>query len=189
MTMIVLVRCGDEKTVRERKREKKKSAVGTFFTTGDGSHNFGNVAPFGRSGRCGWLLVGGRPHVDHLVFVGLIVVVLLLPIWPPQETNHRRCGGKRLWCFDRCLQHEAPHGSSRRGRRVGLCVTKIIDQQHVISKPIEGARILGRAGAFSSGTDGVIASATQREDGGVSLLIDVEWIIKAAEAHQGSAAA
>jgi chemotaxis protein histidine kinase CheA len=75
------------------------------------------------------------------------------------------------------------------GRRVGLCVTKIIDQQHVISKPIEGARILGRAGAFSSGTDGVIASATQREDGGVSLLIDVEWIIKAAEAHQGRAAA
>ncbi len=75
------------------------------------------------------------------------------------------------------------------GRRVGLCVTKILDQQHLISKPIEGARMLGRAGAFSSGTDGVIASATQREDGGVSLLIDVEWIIKAAEAHQGRAAA
>lgn len=56
-------------------------------------------------------------------------------------------------------------------RRVGLLVTKVIGQQHVTVKPLEGA----------SPVRG-LSSVALREDGGVGLLIDMEWL--AADADQ-----
>jgi len=63
-------------------------------------------------------------------------------------------------------------------RRVGLLVTKVIGQQHVTVKPLEGAAPVRG-----------LSSVALREDGGVGLLIDMEWLAAGADQRRDRAAA
>ncbi|MCC6284954.1 MAG: chemotaxis protein CheA [Phycisphaerales bacterium] len=55
-------------------------------------------------------------------------------------------------------------------RRVGLMVSRLIGQQEIVIKPLDGA-----------GQDGPLSGATVRDDGGVSLIVDVPRLIKLGE--------
>lgn len=55
-------------------------------------------------------------------------------------------------------------------RRVGLMVSRLIGQQEIVIKPLEGV-----------GHDGPLSGATVRDDGGVSLIVDVPRLIKLGE--------
>lgn len=61
------------------------------------------------------------------------------------------------------------------GKRVGLMVSRLIGQQEVVIKPLDiGAEQRRRA----------VSGATVRDDGGVSLIIDVDEVMRMAEATQ-----
>lgn len=57
-------------------------------------------------------------------------------------------------------------------KRVGLMVTKLIGQQEIVIKPLDS--VDGRK-------TGPISGATVRNDGGVSLIVDVEGMVRLAE--------
>lgn len=58
-------------------------------------------------------------------------------------------------------------------RRIGLMVSRLIGQQEIVIKPLEGAK-----GAASKRA---VSGATVRDDGGVSLIVDVAELIRMAE--------
>lgn len=58
-------------------------------------------------------------------------------------------------------------------RRIGLMVSRLIGQQEIVIKPLEGAK-----GASSKRA---VSGATVRDDGGVSLIVDVAELIRMAE--------
>lgn len=61
------------------------------------------------------------------------------------------------------------------GKRVGLMVTRLIGQQEVVIKPLDiGTEQRRRA----------VSGATVRDDGGVSLIIDVDEVMRIAESTQ-----
>ena len=57
-------------------------------------------------------------------------------------------------------------------KRVGLMVTRLIGQQEVVIKPLDG--VMGRKA-------GGVSGATVRDDGGVSLIVDVADLMQRAE--------
>jgi two-component system, chemotaxis family, sensor kinase CheA len=60
-------------------------------------------------------------------------------------------------------------------KQVGLMVSNLIGQQEIVIKPVDGQ---------ASGKTGPISGATVRNDGGVSLIVDVEGMFKLAEERQ-----
>lgn len=62
---------------------------------------------------------------------------------------------------------------SMNDRRIGLMVSRLIGQQEIVIKPLEGAK-----GASSKRA---VSGATVRDDGGVSLIVDVAELIRMAE--------
>lgn len=75
--------------------------------------------------------------------------------------------------FDESLEGEAPFALvlASQEKRVGLLVSRLIGQQEIAIKPLdEMARC-----------DGPVAGATVRDDGGVSLIVDVPRLIADAE--------
>lgn len=60
--------------------------------------------------------------------------------------------------------------------RVGLLVTRLIGQQEIVIKPLDG---VGNRGGAAGG-------ATVRDDGGVSLIIDVAELIRMAQGRAGA---
>ncbi|MCC6677819.1 MAG: chemotaxis protein CheA [Phycisphaerales bacterium] len=61
-------------------------------------------------------------------------------------------------------------------RRVGLLVSRLIGQQEIVVKALEGVGLQG----------GAASGATVRDDGGVSLIIDVAELIRRAEGAPGT---
>ncbi len=57
-------------------------------------------------------------------------------------------------------------------KRVGLMVSRLIGQQEVVIKPLDG--VMGRK-------SGAVSGATVRDDGGVSLIVDVSDLMQRAE--------
>jgi len=66
-------------------------------------------------------------------------------------------------------------------KRVGLLVTRPVGQQEIVVKPLD---IAGAARAA-----GPVSGATVRDDGGVSLIVDVAELIRTAEGRRTQAAA
>lgn len=64
-------------------------------------------------------------------------------------------------------------------RRVGLLVSRLIGQQEIVVKALEGVGLQG----------GAASAATVRDDGGVSLIIDVAELIRRAEGAPGASSA
>lgn len=60
--------------------------------------------------------------------------------------------------------------------RVGLLVTRLIGQQEIVIKPLDGVGTRG----------GAAGGATVRDDGGVSLIIDVAELIRMAQGRSGA---
>ncbi len=58
-------------------------------------------------------------------------------------------------------------------RRVGLMVTRLIGQQEIVIKPLDAL--------VEKGEGGAVSGATVRDDGGVSLIVDVAALIRQAE--------
>jgi two-component system chemotaxis sensor kinase CheA len=58
-------------------------------------------------------------------------------------------------------------------RRVGLLVTRLIGQQEIVIKPLDTL--------VEKGEGGAVSGATVRDDGGVSLIVDVAALIRQAE--------
>lgn len=73
---------------------------------------------------------------------------------------------------------------SMNGKRVGLMVTRLIGQQEIVIKSLDG--LASRQGA---GVRGPIAGATVRDDGNVSLIVDVAELFRLAETRPARAAA
>lgn len=64
-------------------------------------------------------------------------------------------------------------------KRLGLMVTRLIGQQEIVIKPLEAGT---GAGAERKGAPrGPISGATVRDDGGVSLIVDVAELLRRAE--------
>lgn len=61
-------------------------------------------------------------------------------------------------------------------KRVGLMVTRLIGQQEVVIKPLDGM----------VEQTGPVSGATVRDDGGVSLIVDIGAMLKLAEQTRGS---
>ncbi|TVQ61133.1 MAG: chemotaxis protein CheA [Phycisphaerales bacterium] len=68
---------------------------------------------------------------------------------------------------------------SLNGKSIGLMVSSLIGQQEVVIKPLEG--VVEKAGPVSG--------ATVRDDGGVSLIVDVAELMRIAEGRRTVAAA
>jgi two-component system chemotaxis sensor kinase CheA len=64
-------------------------------------------------------------------------------------------------------------------RRCGLLVTRLIGQQEIVIKPLDGRADHG----------GPVSGATVRDDGGVSLIVDVGELLRLAEGRQAGSAA
>jgi len=60
---------------------------------------------------------------------------------------------------------------SQNDKRVGLLVTRPIGQQEIVIKPLDGLSAVG----------GTVSGATVRDDGGVSLIVDVGQLLRIAE--------
>lgn len=58
-------------------------------------------------------------------------------------------------------------------RRIGLMVSRLIGQQEIVIKPLEGAK--------HAASKRAVSGATVRDDGGVSLIVDVAELIRMAE--------
>lgn len=88
-----------------------------------------------------------------------------------------RLRGSVLPLLDARERFNVPRGEGREGRlavllsteerSVGLLVTEVIGQQEIVIKPLDGLR---KSGPFSG--------ATVRNDGGVSLIIDVAELVR-----------
>ncbi|MBL8761391.1 MAG: chemotaxis protein CheA [Phycisphaerae bacterium] len=65
---------------------------------------------------------------------------------------------------------------SMNNSRVGLLVTRLIGQQEIVIKPLDGVGARG----------GAAGGATVRDDGGVSLIIDVAELIRMAQGRAGA---
>lgn len=69
---------------------------------------------------------------------------------------------------------------SMNDRRIGLMVSKLIGQQEVVIKPLDDSQAASKR---------AVSGATVRDDGGVSLIIDVAELMRRAETlHHASAA-
>ncbi len=64
-------------------------------------------------------------------------------------------------------------------KRVGLMVSRLIGQQEVVIKPLDESATGGKGGGGGGG--GPVSGATVRDDGGVSLIVDVARMIRLAE--------
>jgi two-component system chemotaxis sensor kinase CheA len=73
---------------------------------------------------------------------------------------------------------------SLNGRRLGLMVARLIGQQEVVIKSLES---LGRSSGGRA--RGPIAGATVRDDGNVSLIVDVAELMRLAESSRMKKAA
>lgn len=62
---------------------------------------------------------------------------------------------------------------SMNDRRIGLMVSRLIGQQEIVIKPLEGAK--------GASAKRAVSGATVRDDGGVSLIVDVAELIRMAE--------
>lgn len=62
---------------------------------------------------------------------------------------------------------------SMNDRRIGLMVSRLIGQQEIVIKPLEGAK--------GTSAKRAVSGATVRDDGGVSLIVDVAELIRMAE--------
>lgn len=62
---------------------------------------------------------------------------------------------------------------SMNDRRIGLMVSRLIGQQEIVIKPLEGAK--------NGSGKRAVSGATVRDDGGVSLIVDVAELIRMAE--------
>lgn len=62
-------------------------------------------------------------------------------------------------------------------KRIGLQVSRLIGQQEVVIKPLDDMLDAARSG----GSAGPISGATVRDDGGVSLIVDVARMVRIAE--------
>lgn len=67
-------------------------------------------------------------------------------------------------------------------KRVGLMVTRLIGQQEIVIKPLEGV------GAAAAHGRRAMSGATVRDDGGVSLIVDVAELVRMAESRRAKAA-
>jgi two-component system chemotaxis sensor kinase CheA len=59
-------------------------------------------------------------------------------------------------------------------RRAGLMVTRVIGQQEVVVKALDGSGV-------PTGARTAVSGATVRDDGGVSLIVDVAEVVRASE--------
>lgn len=66
---------------------------------------------------------------------------------------------------------------SMNDKRVGLMVTGLIGQQEIVVKPLDETQ--------TGECKGPVSGATVRDDGGVSLIVDVAELLKLAESNQG----
>ncbi len=66
---------------------------------------------------------------------------------------------------------------SMNDKRVGLMVTGLIGQQEIVVKPLDETQ--------TGENKGPVSGATVRDDGGVSLIVDVDELLKLAESKQG----
>jgi two-component system chemotaxis sensor kinase CheA len=62
-------------------------------------------------------------------------------------------------------------------KRVGLQVSRLVGQQEVVIKPLDERVDASR----SSGASGPVSGATVRDDGGVSLIVDIARMVRIAE--------
>jgi two-component system chemotaxis sensor kinase CheA len=65
-------------------------------------------------------------------------------------------------------------------KRVGLLVTRLIGQQEVVVKPLDDSLAHGRR---------AVSGATVRDDGGVSLIVDIAELVRMAQAMPAASAA
>lgn len=67
-------------------------------------------------------------------------------------------------------------------KRVGLMVSRLIGQQEIVIKPLNGV------GLTAGRTPRAVSGATVRDDGGVSLIVDVAELLRMAESRAAKAA-
>ncbi|MFA6045419.1 MAG: chemotaxis protein CheA [Phycisphaerales bacterium] len=118
-----------------------------------------------------------RPQADQMNTIGEHAVMRLrntvLPLVSASEVMELRPQQEKV---------EEPFAVvlSMNDRRIGLMVTKLIGQQEVVIKPLDESHPASKR---------AVSGATVRDDGGVSLIIDVAELMRRAETlHHASAA-
>ncbi|MBZ0171104.1 MAG: chemotaxis protein CheW, partial [Phycisphaerales bacterium] len=126
------------------------------------------------------MMVRVAEEVYAVPLSGIIEIVRPIVAQPESIMGERvmRLRGSALPLLDADALFDAPRGSGEGdrtvlvlcagARRVGLRVTEVIGKQEVVVKPLDGLR---KSGPFSG--------ATVRNDGGVSLVLDVAGLIRA----------
>jgi len=82
--------------------------------------------------------------------------------------------GAAAFGLDRSKREDAPFAVviTMNDQRVGLMVSKLIGQQEVVIKPLDEQSARRRT---------MVSGATVRDDGGVSLIVDVAELVRSAE--------
>ncbi|MCE2967338.1 MAG: chemotaxis protein CheA [Phycisphaerales bacterium] len=113
-----------------------------------------------------------RPEKDQLASINQSPVMRL------RDTVLPLLQAAELFSLPASKRDDAPFAVvlSLSERRVGLMVSRLIGQQEVVIKPLDEE--LSRTGA-----GGPVSGATVRDDGGVSLIVDVPRLFELAEAE------
>lgn len=109
-----------------------------------------------------------RPADTHTSTIGSKTVMKL------RDSLLPLISGAELFDHPHCAQVQTPFAVVLHmgDKRVGLLVTRLIGQQEVVVKPLDDAPSHGKR---------AVSGATVRDDGGVSLIVDIDELVRMAQ--------